>query len=250
MVRGSAEAAASASASATTIATGKTTGGAATTNAHGTTGETIGAAGLDLAAPAFSTTVGLDSASTSLGRRRGRGEGEAGQRERGYKHGYGSWTRTVERVPRSRTRRIEPNPGSNSWIELVDTQRSRRMVQDGDWNPSNPPREGEWRSRAPASFAPQCSVRRPCHLVVSLSFSLSSVSSNRLAPSDAGAYESVCRERESPRGLRSHLRLQRRKGSAPFGNVRSSRRRGYNVPAARVVRNKKIIACHASRRGA
>ena len=58
MVRGSAEAAASASASATTIATGKTTGGAATTNAHGTTGETIGAAGLDLAAPAFSTTVG------------------------------------------------------------------------------------------------------------------------------------------------------------------------------------------------
>jgi hypothetical protein len=137
--------------------------------------------------------------STSLRRRRGRGEGEAGQRERGYKHGYGSWTRTVERVPRSRTRRIEPNPGSNSWIELVDTQRSRRMVQDGDWNPSNPPREGEWRSRAPASFAPQCSVRRPCHLVVSLSFSLSSVSSNRLAPSDAGAYESVCRERVTPR---------------------------------------------------
>ena len=104
----------------------------------------------------------------------GRGEGEAGQRERGYKHGYGSWTRTVERVPRSRTRRtVEPNPGSNSWIELVDTQRSRRMVQDGDWNPSNPPRDGEWRSRAPASFAPQCSVRRPCHLVLSSSRSRS-----------------------------------------------------------------------------
>lgn len=174
MVRGSAEAAASASASATTLATGKTTGGAATTNALGTTGETIGAAGLDLAAPAFSTTVGLGSASTSLGRRRGRGE--AGQRERGYKHGYGSWTRTVERVPRSRTRRTEPKSGSNSWIELVDTQRSRRMVQDGDWNPSNPPREGEWRSRAPASFAPQCSVRRPCHLVLSSSRSRSRLS--------------------------------------------------------------------------
>ena len=99
-------------------------------------------------------------------------------------------------------------------------------------------------------FRAQALPSRP--LVVSLS--LSSVSLNRLAPSDAGAYESVCRERESPRGLRSHLRLQRRKGSAPFGNVRSSRRRGYPPQRARraprLVRNKKILACHASRRGA
>ena len=68
------------------------------------------------------------------------------------------------------------------------TRRTRREKESGDR--VHPPR---LRHSVPCAGLAISSSRRLVLVLVVL-FSFSSVSSNRLAPSDAGAYESVCRE--------------------------------------------------------